>query len=341
MPSVPATDTSALAALASPTGPVALLLPGQGAQQPDMATELYGPEPVFTAVMDEFFTLLGREGAELREDWLSACPRVPLDDACRAQPLLFAVGYALGRTLLAHGVRPAVLLGHSVGELAAAALAGVFDLADAAWLMSARSAAMAGVGPGGMLAVAARPEELAHLLPGGPGGIPGAVAVGAVNAPAQTVLSGLEPHLTEVEETLRAARLAARRVPARQAFHCPAVAGAADVFQAAFSGVSLNSPQIRVWSTRTGRPVRPHEAADAGFWAQQLAEPVLFWPALDNLLRYGDFTLVETGPGQGLSMLARRHPQVRSRRSRVVPLLPPRPGGDLAFLRTALTRLST
>lgn len=341
MPSVSAADASAFAAPASPTRPVALLLPGQGAQQPGMAIGLYGHEPVFTAVMDEFFTLLGREGEELRADWLSECPRVPLDDASRAQPLLFAVGYALGRTLLAHGVRPAVLLGHSIGELAAAALAGVFDLPDAAWLMSARSAAMAGVGPGGMLAVAARPEELAHLLPDGSGGGPGAVAVGAVNAPAQTVLSGLEPQLTEVEETLREARVAARRVPARQAFHSPAVAGAADLFETAFGGVSLNAPVIRVWSTRTARPVRPHEAADAGFWAQQLAEPVLFWPALDNLLRHGDFTLVETGPGQGLSMLARRHPRVRSRRSGVVPLLPPRPGGDLAFLRTALTDLLT
>ncbi|WP_432158441.1 MULTISPECIES: acyltransferase domain-containing protein [unclassified Streptomyces] len=323
---------------AVPARPVALLLPGQGAQQPGMAAGLYEKEPVFTAVLDEFFAAMGAEGEELRRDWLSDHPRVPLDDASRAQPLLFAVGYAIGRTLLDRGVRPAVLLGHSVGELAAAALAGVFDLAEAGWLMSARSAAMAGTGPGGMVAVAAGPAQLAPLLTAGAAG---GVAVGAVNAPAQTVLSGLEPHLSEVEQTLKEARLAARRVPARQAFHSPAIAEAAYVFESAFAGVALRPPAVPVWSTRTGRPVSAAEAVEAAFWAHQLAAPVLFWPALDNLLAEGDFTLVETGPGQGLSMLARRHPRVRGRHSRVVPLLPPRAGDDLPFFQEALTQLLT
>ncbi|MFI8931149.1 acyltransferase domain-containing protein [Streptomyces sp. NPDC053474] len=330
------------------TRTVALLLPGQGSQHPGMARELYDGEPAFGAVMDEFFALMGHEGKELRADWLSARPRIPLDDASRAQPLLFAIGYAAGRALASYGVRPTALLGHSVGELAAAALAGVFSLADAARLMSARSAAMAATGPGGMLAVAARPEELAELLaprPEGPGAptvaqpAVGTVTVGAVNAPAHTVLSGPEPDLTRVERALKSARVATRRVPARQAFHCPAVAGAADAFRAAFRGVALNSPSIRVWSTRTGLPVRPHQAVDPGFWAGQLATPVLFWPALDGLLRHGRCTLVETGPGQGLSMLARRHPRVRARHSEVVPLLPPRPGGDVPFFRSAASRL--
>ena len=335
----PASPSASTTATPARDRPVALLLPGQGSQHPGMATGLYGHVPVFTAVMDEFFELLRREGEELRRDWLSDSPRVPLDDASRAQPLLFAVAYALGRTLLDHGVRPTVLLGHSVGELAAAALAGVFDLADAAWLMSARSAALADTRPGGMLAVAARPEQLTALLATGPGVDPDRPVVGALNAPAQTVLSGLEPQLSAAEETLREAGLTARRVPALQAFHCPALGKAADVFEAAFDAVTLRPPSVRIWSTRTARPVRAREATDGGFWAQQLVAPVLFWPALDDLLRHGDFTLVETGPGQGLSTLARRHPQVRARRSAVVPLLPPRAGADLPFFRTALAAL--
>ncbi|WP_328786214.1 acyltransferase domain-containing protein [Streptomyces sp. NBC_00273] len=331
--------STAPSAAVAPPRPVALLLPGQGSQHPSMARGLYGHEPVFTAVMDEFFMLMEHEGKELREDWLSEEPRVALDDASRAQPLVFAIGYAVGRTLLDRGIVPCAVLGHSVGELAAAALAGVFGLADAARIMSARSSAMATTAPGGMLAVAAGPEELAPLLPAGPDGRPGAVAVGAVNAPAQTVLSGLEADLSAVEQVLREAGVMWRRVPALQAFHCPAVAGAADAFEVALRETPLQRPSIRLWSTRTGLPVRGPEATDPAFWAQQLAAPVLFWPALDHLLRHGDFTLVETGPSQGLSMLARRHPQVRARRSDVVPLLPPRAGAELEFFGAAVSRL--
>ncbi|SEG93580.1 Acyl transferase domain-containing protein [Actinacidiphila yanglinensis] len=334
--------TAGLPAPSRPPGeglPIALLLPGQGAQQPGMATGLYQREPVFTASMDAFFELMGREGTELRQDWLAEHPRVPLDDASRAQPLLFAVGYALGRSLLERGVRPAVMLGHSVGELAAAALAGVFDLAAAARLMSARSAAMAATAPGGMLAVAARPEDLAHLVAGRSGGGRQTIAVGAVNAPAQTVLSGLEPHLSEVAAELAGAGVTARRVPALQAFHTPAIAGAADAFRRAFDTVPLHAPSIPVRSTRTGRLVTPAQAVDGAFWAEQLAEPVLFWPALDSLLRQGDFLLMEAGPGQSLSMLARRHPHIRARRSRVLPLLPARAGDDLGTFLAAVSHV--
>src|SRR2546423_1023584 len=144
--------------------PIALLLPGQGAQHPGMAVELYGADAGFTTAMDEFFDLMGTEGARLRADWLSDHPSVPLDDASRAQPLLFALGYALGRGLAEQGVRASVLLGHSVGELAAAALAGVYDPPGAARIMLARSAAMATAPPGGLLAVAATPHEVEAYL---------------------------------------------------------------------------------------------------------------------------------------------------------------------------------
>jgi [acyl-carrier-protein] S-malonyltransferase len=312
--------------------PVALLLPGQGAQHQGMAVELFGPVPEFTMVLDEFFKLMGPEGQQLRDDWLSDHPGTPIDDASRAQPLLFGIGYALGRKLRSHGMVPTVLLGHSVGELAAAALAGVFDLAGAARLMLARSAAMAEVPPGGMLAVAASPEELAAYLDG-------SVVVGARNAPRQTVLAGPEPQLSMTQKALNRAGLLCRRVPARQPFHCPAVVDAARHFEAAFTEEDLRPPTVPIWSTRTARLVRSEEAVDPRFWAGQLAEPVLFWPALQGLLTSDEFTLVEAGPSQALSVLARRHPAVRRHRSVVVPLLPSRADGTLATWQAAVDRL--
>jgi acyl transferase domain-containing protein len=317
--------------------PIALLLPGQGAQHRRMAAELYGPDAVFTAVLDEFCELMGEEGATLRDEWLADPTDLLIDDASRAQPLLFAIEYALGRSLESQGLYPGALLGHSVGELAAAALAGVFTLPDAARLMRERAVATAGVPAGGMLATAASVEELRPYLDSF--ATADGVVVGARNGPRQTVLSGAEPHLTSVEGLLRRHGVSCRRVGARQPFHSPAMAAAAARWEQAFATVELRPPRVPVWSTRTGGRLRPDQAVDPAFWAGQLAAPVEFWPALDALLGSGDFLLVETGPGQGLSMLARRHRRVRRGPCEVVPLLPPGAGGALRTYRAAVISL--
>ncbi|MEU6711954.1 acyltransferase domain-containing protein [Nonomuraea sp. NPDC046802] len=320
-----------------PSRPVVLLFPGQGAQHPGMAVELYGAEPEFTQAMDEFFTLMGEEGRRMRADWLGDDPGVPLDDASRAQPLLFAIGYALGRTLTARGLRPAALLGHSVGELAAACLAGVFDLAGAAQLMAARSAAMATVGRGGMLAAGVAAEDLEARI--GDRFLAAGVSVAAVNAPRHTVVAGPEPWLSDLARELAAGGVTTRPVPARQPFHCPAVLDAAELFSVGFAGVPLAPPRVPIRSTATGLPVQRAQALSPGFWAGQLARPVLFWAALDGLLSEGDYTLVEAGPGRTLSMLARRHPAVRSGRSTVLSPLPASAEGTLAAWKAALEEI--
>src|SRR5690348_4408288 len=122
-----------------PRRPVALLLPGQGAQRARMAAGLYGREPVFTSSVDECLACFP-DGAALRDDWLGQRPRMDVADARWAQPMLLAVDYALGRTVLAWGVTPVALLGHSVGETAAAVLAGVLSIAEAAAVTGRRVA---------------------------------------------------------------------------------------------------------------------------------------------------------------------------------------------------------
>ncbi|WP_370942144.1 acyltransferase domain-containing protein [Amycolatopsis sp. cg5] len=316
---------------------VALLFPGQGAQHTRMAAGLYQREAVFTETMDDLFALLGAEGARLRADWLAERPLVPIDESARAQPLLFAVGYALGRQVLSWGVRPVALLGHSIGEMAAVTLAGVFTPADALRLVVDRVARVADAPPGGMLAVAATVEDLDPVLEVHPD-----VVVGAVNAPRQTVLAGLAEPLLMVAQALRDKGFTCRTVPATSPFHSPALGFTVPGSARAFAGVPVRAPEIPVYSAYTAGRLGEREIGDPGFWASHPVAPVLFRPALDALLADGDHLLAEAGPGQGLAKLARNHPAVRSGRSAVVALLPPRPGppeADVAALRLAEERL--
>jgi len=301
-----------------PPRPVVLLLPGQGSQHRHMAVGLYRHEPVFTAAMDEVFDALGPAGELVRHDWLAAEPVVPIDHLTRSQVLLFAVDHALGRLVLSWGVRPVALLGHSVGELAAATLAGVFSVPDATALLWDRVTRLAAAPPGGMLAVAAAAADLAPYLRGD-------VVVGAVNSPRQTIIAGPREPLQQAAAALRRDGFVCAAVAASTAFHSPALAELAAGAAPLFAATAMRPPALTVYSGYTGSVLGAAEALSPSFWARQPAAPVWFWSALDAVLGTGAVLLCEAGPGQGLTMLARRHPEVTGDRSAVVGLLPARP----------------
>lgn len=302
---------------------VAVVFPGQGAQQARMGAGLYGVEPVFTKAMDEFFLASGDDGPLLREDWLAAEPGPLFDDCSRAQPLLFAVGYALGVAVAARGVPITTLVGHSVGELAAAAIAGVFSIQDGATVLAARTRAMAATEPGGMLAVAAGFDRVREVL--GADMAARGIAVAAINSPRQTVLAGTDDALTRARTGLSANQIGWHPAKARQAFHSPLCAGAATEFSEVFRQISLRAPTTPILSTYTGRDVTDEEAVTPDFWSTQLARPVLFWAAVDDLLSSGHYLLLEAGPGGSCAALLRRHHAIRSGSSIVLPLLPAGP----------------
>jgi acyl transferase domain-containing protein len=306
---------------------LALVFPGQGAQHPGMAVDLYRSEPVFAAAIDEVFAAFGDAGPPLRADWLSEQPLVGIDEVTRSTPLLFAVDYALGRLVISWGVKPAALLGHSIGEIAAATLAGVVELTDIAPVIAARVAQLEQGPAGAMVAVAAGPADVAPYLGGD-------LVVGAVNAPRQIILAG---PVFEAEQALAAMRrdgLICRRVPALHPFHSPAMAGVAALGTELFASVPLRPPAVPVYSAYLGRRMTVADALDRPFWIRQPAAPVMFWPALEALLADGDAMLVEAGPGEGLTTLARLHPRLKGG-SKAVALLPRR-GEPLTAARTAL-----
>ncbi|MEV8635671.1 acyltransferase domain-containing protein [Streptosporangium sp. NPDC051023] len=242
---------------------------------------------------------------------------------------MFALGHALGRTVMSWGVQPSALIGHSVGELAAAALSSVIGVASAASLLAARAAAYRDAAPGGLLAVAAPAERLAEFLGD-------EVCVGVVNSPVQTMLAGPEHALTEVTRTLKKAGYTAIRARIPLPFHSPVLAPLAEVSETALARIPLRPPRIELYSTITARRLRPEEAVDPAFWASQVCKPVLFGPALDALLADQDVLLVEAGPSRALTNLARRHPAVVEGRSAVTAMLPPKLGAEGADRRAVL-----
>ncbi|WP_307783643.1 acyltransferase domain-containing protein [Streptomyces spinoverrucosus] len=317
--------------------PAVLLFPGQGAQQPGMGVGLYHAHPGFRTRMDEALELWRAHGFDLRADWLAARIGPEADRLRTAQPLLFSLNWAVGRTVLDAGVRPAALLGHSVGEVAAATLAGVFDPADAVSLMADRIGHLDGTPPGGMLAVQARPDEVVPYTTD-------EVVVGAVNGPRQVLLAGPEDGLRSAEEKLRADGFTCRRARALNPFHSPVLTEAALRALPLLAAVPIRRPKLPLHSAYEPGPLTGERIQDPRFWALQPARPVMFGPALDVVLAGPDVVLAEAGPGQGLTALARRHPRVAKGGSRAIGLLPARPcepDGERAAFEKALAELAS
>ncbi|SDL35873.1 type I polyketide synthase [Nonomuraea jiangxiensis] len=304
------------------------LFPGEGAQHARMAAELYRTEPAFSTALDECHALFEAHGLPRRR-------LLEEGDTTLAQPALFSVEYALGRLWLALGIEPDVVLGHGIGEFAAATLAGVFTLPEAVRLVTARARATAEAPPGATVAVAAGPDTVSPLLFG-------SLGVAVVDGDRQTVVGGSADDVRRfVEEVLAGAGLAASPLSSRYALHTPAMTGAAERFRLAFDGIEPRRPRWRVWSASTGGPA---QVGSVDFWVRQLTRPVLFRQALDAVLSGGDRVLVEVGPGRTLTTLARSHPQVRAGRHLAVPSLPSGPSKgatERASFLHALARMWT
>ncbi|MFF1263188.1 MULTISPECIES: acyltransferase domain-containing protein [unclassified Streptomyces] len=310
--------------------PVALLFPGQGSQHAGMAAGLYRREPVFTAAVDAALSHMGEEGSRVRADWLD--PKraaIGIDDVRRAQPLLFAIDYALGRMILSWGVRPTAFLGHSAGELVAATFAGVVSLRDAVAMVQARVREAVKIPAGGMLAVAASEERLRPYLTDG-------VGIAAVNANQQVMLAGSDKPLGEVADRLRADGLTVVTVPATSPFHSPAMAPASDAIETDYREIPLREPRLPLYSGYTGTLMSAEAARSPRFWADQITDTVHFRNALDELLAADDVLLIEAGPRQTLTAFARRHRSVRLGAGAVCPLLPARPGTQEADRQSVL-----
>ncbi|WP_437675093.1 type I polyketide synthase [Sorangium sp. So ce131] len=285
--------------------PVVFLFPGQGAQHPDMARALYETEPVFRAEVDACAELLRPHlGEDLRALLFPAPERLEqaaarLDHTSMTQPALFVVEYALARLWMGWGLVPDAMLGHSVGELVAACVAGCLSLDDALALVAARGRLMEATPEGAMLAVSAPEGEIAAWLGDD-------IALAAINASRQCVLSGGVAAIRRVEREIAARGLDTRRVRMARAFHSHLMEGALEGFREVAARVALRVPRIPWVSNVTGTWITAAEAQDPGYWARHVRGTVRFADGVRTLAAQPERILLEVGPGQTLTALCRQ-----------------------------------
>jgi acyl transferase domain-containing protein len=286
---------------------LAFLYTGQGAQAPGMGRDLFESQPIFRAAIEACDAHLGPiQGARLC-DWLYG--DVPDAEAAfqqtgLAQPALFAIEYALTELWKSWGIQPTAVIGHSVGEIAAACAAGVLSLEDAATLVAARGRLMQALpAGGGMRAVRAGRAQVADIV-GAAGDLQ--VWIAGINAPDETVVAGTIDDLERFDARCRTGGLSSAPLHVSHAFHTPLMSPMVDELGAVAQTMTVRAPVLRLISTVTSRPVSATTPMDADYWRRQVLSPVAFCTAIQELARAGYDTFVEVGPHPVLAGLGRR-----------------------------------
>lgn len=295
-----ATRKDAIQAQKSPE--VVFLFPGQGAQYPGMAAGLYASEPVFRSAFDECFEV-GREHLPAGLRNLLCSGKSEDADLLRstenAQPALFIVEYSLARLWMSWGIHPTTMIGHSVGEITAACLSGVFSLADAIELVAKRGKMMQRMASGAMLSVRMPAADLAPYLERH------SLSLAAVNSPALCVASGPTARIAALEAELAPLNIPVRRLHTSHAFHSTTVDPILPELMEILGRIPLGVPQLQIVSSCTGEALTANRAQDRNYWARHCRETVQFAKALENV-EGKSLVFLEVGPGQTLETLARQ-----------------------------------
>ncbi|ORC05601.1 polyketide synthase [Mycobacterium persicum] len=285
---------SVVRATATPAGKTVFVFPGQGSQILGMGMGLHAGYPVFAEAFNTVVAELDRHLLRPLREVIWGHDENLLNTTEFAQPALFAVEVALYRLLESWGMRPDFVMGHSVGEIAAAHVAGVLSLENAAVLVAARGRFMQALPPGGaMVAVAATEAEIAPLL--------GAdVSVAAVNGPASVVISGAADAVLAVADRLRADGRRVHRLAVSHAFHSPLMDPMIDEFGSVASGLAIGQPAIPVISNVTGA-LAADDFGSPAYWKRHVREAVRFADSVQFAQSAGATRFFEVGPGSGLT----------------------------------------
>ena len=283
---------------------VVFLFPGQGSQSVNMGRDLYAQEPVFQETLDRCADLLlphlGQDIREVLYPGDREAQPAQIHQTQYAQPILFAVEYALAQLWLSWGIQPEAMVGHSLGEYVAACLAEVFSLEDGLRLVADRAKLMQTLPPGAMLAIPGTEAEIQPWLSH-------EIFLATANGSVCTVSGTLEA-IARLEAQLTEAGITATRLQTSHAFHSPLVEPIVHDFRQLLSRVKFHAPERAYLSNVTSTWITAAEATDPEYWVNHLRQTVRFGDAIAQLLVNPDWIFLEIGSGQTLTALIRRHP---------------------------------
>ena len=291
---------------------VVFMFPGQGSQYVRMGQNLYEASTVFRENLDRCAEILE---PLLERDLREVLFPVAGDEEATTeilkntqftQPALFALGYSLAQVWMAWGIKPAALMGHSIGEFAAACTAGVFKLEDGLQMIAKRGAMMQALPGGSMMSVRLPGAEVEPMIWGD-------MAIGSYNGPSLCVVAGPDDQVAELQKQLEAKDVICRHLHTSHAFHSPMMNEIVDPFAEFVAQFDLSAPEIPILSTVTGQWMTDAQAMDPNYWAEHLRQPVRFSEAVTRMWSNeesdGDPTriLIELGPRRTLATLSKQH----------------------------------
>jgi len=287
----------------APTPGIAFMFSGQGSQHVNMGREIYEHETVFRESLDLCAGyLLKHLGMDLRDALYppkgdESAAREKLNQTWLTQPALFSIEYSLARWWMSLGIEPKATVGHSIGEYVAACIAGVCSLQDGLAIAAFRGRLMNDLPPGAMLAVSL-PVSAIHLG--------GNLSLAAINSPGQCVVSGPTPEIAALEQTLALESVPCRRLITSHAFHSAMMEPMVAIFEERLRSIAFQPPRIPYLSNLSGAWIKPEEATDPAYWSRHLRQTVRFSDCVTELLRDPGQILIEVGPGNTLTSLARQ-----------------------------------